>query len=412
MPTSKNDLNTYLKEKNLGVNVLQYICSPLEAITRESITTVSSTEGRRLTGTDKRFQFYNNDGALYADGVEFYDLYQTLLKSQSEGLPQILNDEVPDWDVIMDLIHLAGEQGLTVIGNNQKLVDQWDVVDDHYLNIAMYQARDSEDENAKLIPDQLRPVRDHENKVYLVNDDDQFVLKQNEISGEHPTTDYYQIYAGPNNLLLDDVPVGKLPIVLLCLLEGFTAEQIKIQYLWPKLSADVLATTYLRLEYNNHSNKHIVETKKDLKTIHQLPMNDDKFTNVKYQAYYATGLKLGAPIDENDLSTYFRQVYHNQPLNISDMERKLTNSLVEITDKFNILILRQQRRLLNVSDLDELNISDDDSVGISATPRDNDDNVKPIEAVFTLLEKDSMDLVKRDLTLDQLVSYVWSLTLK
>lgn len=406
MTEAQTDVIAYLDSKELSANIYKYQVSPLEAVTKDSIPTLFSSESRRLTQHNERFQLYNENGGLYVDKVPFEEFYQKIVEIQDGKTPAEDNDDhAVNYEMIMSLISYLQSKNYSVWGNNQRGYDNWEVLNDHYLNLSVYRAQ-------KTGQQQLFMTQDDHGETYLVDADDNKVLIRNNNEpnlSEQDNSDYYELRKPDGKVILENIPLRRLGLVLLAIVNGFNVEQVKSQFIWPKLSDTLIADARLLFERNFCSEPQEIKTMADLKSVDELPIISDEDHIVSKYRFLGQELKWFSKIafTAEDLPDVFDSLYHNFLIDSTDISKALSDFLVELGESNNQLILRQEQMFLNAGQVDQFLIGEDGGVQISAAQSHDDAIINQVTSVFTILDKTSEKVVQRELTIDELVAYLW-----
>lgn len=404
MTESQTDLMTYLDANDLAANIFQYRTSPLDPVTKDSITTLFSNERRRLTQDEKRFQLYDENGSLYVDKVPFDEFYKKIIEIQKDGLPEPDDtDYAINWEMIMGLIGYLQKNNYSVWGNNQKGYDNWDVLNDDFLNRALHQAQETGE------PQLLLSQNDDDN-TYLVDRDDNKILIRNYQEynlSEQDYSDYYEVRTPEGAVVVNNIPRRRLGLVLLAIVDGFNAEQVKSQFIWPKLSNDLVGDSRLLFERSFCSEPIEIKTLADSKATEELPILEDenhivnKYRFIGDEANWTWKLAFS----DEDLPEVIDYLYHDLPIDVKDAGQTLSDFLVDLGEHANKLVLRQQQSLLNSGVVNQLLIDDDGGFKVGASK--NSSNVNFVTSVFTVADKDTMRIEKSELSIDELVAYLW-----
>ena len=117
---------------------------------------------------------------------------------------------------------------------------------------------------------------------------------------------------------------------------------------------------------------------------------------------------MGLPVPEYEFMPMYNHLYHNQSDNSQEITQKLSDFLLGLAEDFDIIVLRKERHLMSVYDLNLLTISEKGKIKVGGKPRTKSGS-DMIETVFTLVDKKSPDiLIKQDITINELVSYFLS----
>lgn len=405
MAESENNLITYLNANDLAVNMLVYRCSDLEPVTKESVIDLFSNERRRLVNSLKQFQLYDESGSLYVDGVGFDELYKEITDMQQNGIPEPMSPEKSvDYDVIMSMVNYLRQQNITVYGTNQKPYDNWDVLDDPSLRTAQYQAEQTGES-------QLQMIHGEDGPIYLIDQDANKVLVLNdklETDIDFDQSDFYTVVQPDGNIMLDNIPVDKLELVLLAVTIGFDAKQIKSQFLWPNLSANLVADSRLVFERSFCSELREIKTINDLKSIRELPVSRDEQHLVSKYRFRGDSKDWSCPIafSDSDLLDVFSWLYNDKTIDTNEVVRELSDQLVDEGNNMNLVIYRQQRSIFDVCEVNELSVEDNGDFKVEGTKRDGGGQINFVENVYTVLDETSNDIVMSHVSIEDLVNFL------
>jgi len=389
-------INNFLSVKGLSMTAKLYKYSPLEPITTESTTTLFSQEKRRLTIDDQRFGLFDsNTSALYFDNADAAATYQKIHNYQKYGLikPIHKSETVTDsnYEITYDLIKKINSLGIAVLGTNQIPNNGWRVLDDNLLSIALHD------------DDQLQVQKSANSKYFMVNAQGQSVMLATDVDKD--VEDFYELHRiADNTVVLGNIPSYKLNTVILAFLNDFTVEQIKQDFLYPQISEERLSDSELIYENIFCSDQLEINSITDLKDISTLtiPYGTDQRID-KYQYIDNNGWAIDQSFLTDDAINIFDHLYHDVQIDSQNVEHDLTKTLVKIADEMNILIFRQQCRLNSISDVDSFSVSD----GIFKIDTTiSDDHAQAIETVFTLLDKHNHEVVKKYLSLEELINFI------
>jgi len=404
MTEQVEDLDAVLKDNDIYANILQYNSSFLEPLEVGSLTNLFSDENRRLTEKESRYQLYNELGGYYANGIDLDDLFAKIRDIQESGMPDIVPYEAVDLAGIASMIQ-ALQGAVSVYGTRQQIYDSWSVLDDQLLEQALYRESQTEEQQLSLVAE--------DDEDYLVDNDNHKVLIRQSLSEQIGVLDaeYYEIRTPDNHVVLNEIPIEKLQLVLLSLINRFTFGQAESNFLWPKLSKDLLSSSKLIFERNFCSDDQEITTEADFEKIGKLPIYQDNDHLVSIYQFYGgkRGLStLGLPVPEYEFIPMYNHLYHNQSDDSQEITQKLSDFILGLADDFDVIVLRKERHLMGVADLKSLTISEKGEVKNGGDPRSNSSSPM-LENVFTLVDKKSPDiLIKQDITINELVSYFLS----
>jgi len=200
-----------------------------------------------------------------------------------------------------------------------------------------------------------------------------------------------------------------LQLVLLGLINSFTFGQIESNFLWPKLSKDLLSNSKLIFERDFCSDAQKITTEADFEKVEKLPIHQDNDHLVSIYQFYGGergSSDLGLPIPEYEFMPMYNHLYHNQSDNSQEVTQKLSDFILGLADNFDIIVLRKERHLIGVTDLDLLTINEKGKVRIGGDTRSKSSSPM-LETVFTLVDKKVPAIaIKQDITIDELASYL------
>ncbi|MFH5810184.1 hypothetical protein [Companilactobacillus sp. FL22-1] len=406
MTEKQLDLYPYIDADDLDVNVLYYRTSPVEPIEKDSTATLFSDERRRLTESEDRFQLYNQSGELYVDKVSFDELFEKIIEIRENGLPEIDdNDEDINQDLIMKLVDDLAAKGITVWGNNQGGYDSWDVLDDILLSNAV-------SDHQKTGQKQLTTVVAADGRTYKIDFGDHQTLVRNPQKSnlsDHDYSDYYEVRDANGSIMVSEVPLRSLALVLLAIDHDFSSQQVKQEFLWPRLSANQVGDSRLVWERNFSSDMKQIKTIQDLNQIKSLTIVEDQDHMIeKYRFVDQTERwigKIAFPAD--DLLAVFDNLYYDMRVDSKDVGKSLSDFIIDLGKKNNLMIFRQQQTLLNIRNVKRLLVNPDGSydLGISKNPEDS--KVNFVTNTFALVDQDSRLPYKDNLSIEMLVAYLW-----
>ncbi len=398
MKKFENNINEFLRDNKLEMNISLYNYSPLEPITAGSTVNLLSKKNPYLTIKDQRFELFDRESiGSYFNGLNISESYKKIRQYQTEGLPKPKSNDELDYEATFDLIKKTNSVGISVFGINQISYDGWRVLDENLLNNSLCKTRDTGE-------NQLKSQKNASGKYFMFNLEGLPVMEKLEDDPYQGTEDFYELRRNDGTVLLSNIPFYELNTVLFSLLNGFNVEQAKEDFLWPKISDDDLADADLIFTHVFCSDPLEINSIDDLKDIPMLyiPYGTNRVIS-KYQ-YGAYG-PLGQSFLPEEAIGIFDSLYHGLSDNLEKAEHELTAVVVSLTDELGFSIFRQQRRFVSMSDLDEFTVNDDGSLKIRTTLRYEDD--EPIENVFILLDKNTKSVIKRDMSLDDLINFVW-----
>jgi len=398
------DLRTVLKGNDIRANILQYNSSFLEPLEVGSLTNLFSDENRRLTEKENRYQLYNGSGEYYANGIDLDEMFIKIRDIQKNGVPEVVSYEEVDLEGIASMIQ-ALQGAVSVYGTRQQIYDSWSVIDDQLLEQALYRESQTEDQQLSLASEN--------GKDYLIDSDNNKVLIRQSLSEQNSVFDaeYYEIRTPDSHVVLNEIPIEKLQLVLLSLINRFTFGQAESNFLWPKLSKDLLSSSELIFERDFCSDDQEITTEADFEKVGKLPIHQDNDHLVSIYQFYGGergSSTLGLPVPEYEFMPMYNHLYHNQSDNSQEITQKLSDFLLGLAEDFDIIVLRKERHLMSVYDLNLLTISEKGKIKVGGKPRTKSGS-DMIETVFTLVDKKSPDiLIKQDITINELVSYFLS----
>ena len=398
MKKFENSINEFLHANKLKMNVSLYNYSPLEPVTSNSEMTLFSREKLRLTTKERRFELYDSESIeSYFYGLNASETYKRIQQYQIEGLAKPKSKDELDYESTYDLIKKANSNGVSVFGVNQISYDGWRVMDDSLLNDALIKAKNT-DEN------QLEIQKNTAGKTFMVNLEGHSVIKQLEDDPYQGTEDFYELRRNDGTVLLNNIPFYELNTVLYVWLSGFSIEQIRQDLLWPEISEDRLANADLIFTHVFCSDPLEINSIDDLKDVPMLyiPYGTDQVIS-KYQ--YGEYAPLGPSFMSEEATDVFNFLYHNSSKDLEKIEYELTADFVYFTDELGFSIFRQQRHFVSMSYFDEFIVNDDGTLKVKTTLRYEND--EPVENVFTLSDKNTKSVIKRDMSLDDLINFVW-----
>lgn len=398
----QNDINKFLKDNDLCINVLQYQCSQYEPVTDKTVTTLFSNERRRLTENEKRFQLFNEYGELFVDGGDIYDLYQKIQDMQKNGIGEPIHNGDKENEVIMNMVELLKEMGLTVWGTNQKIYDRWKVLDDTALVVALHEAKATGKE-------QLHLVQDDEGIKYLINDDNKEVLTPiSELPEYNCKVDFYEVHNPDGQVVLKDIPFYKLALVLLAIIYKFNVQQVKNQFLWPKLSRNVLGNSRLLFERSFSSDKVQIKTLADLKSVKGLDtIEDENHIEAKYYFdYESKQWDWNFAFPDSDMEAVYNRLYHDIPIDSKDVTNELTETFTKVADAMGLVILRREQSLMNLGVVDNFEVTDYGRFKIGADETHNYETDNYVVPAFSVINKNT-DVIKDNVTIDELIAFLW-----
>jgi len=195
-------------------------------------------------------------------------------------------------------------------------------------------------------------------------------------------------------------------------MRGFNSDQVKSKFLWPNLSADLLAETDLIFERDFYSDVKEIKSAADFEAVSELPIHEDNDHLVsKYHFQDKYGSQLELPVSDSEITNIFKYRYNDFPIDTKDAENDLTELVLSISDQLHLLILRSQRRLVSISDHTQITLDKDDTFNVSANKRDKKQEYM-VESVFTLVDKKTEEKIAQDITLDKLIELMWMHTVE
>lgn len=368
-----------------------YQSNSWEPVVNDGLTTIFSKKRCRLTDTKDIYIPYDDGGRAYTDGEGAHDFYKTIKKMQKDGKPNL--DHIYDltYEGLDDLLSKATDKGFKVIGHEEVIHEQWNVINDS----ALVKALDIDQNNDSA---QIITIKGEDGHIYKTDLNYNALMEHKELDDERKDGEFFDIYQ--DDLLLTNVPTEQLGTVLFCLTNGLPAEQIEEQFLFPQLSADMEANANITFNENFISERVVIESIKDLNSLREKNIIEDKhesiFPDLNHKDlgnFRFSGLDpdkwWGAPIGKYRLGDVFDYFNHDCKDNNSIDTRYLSDMLISMAnDNLNLEIFRQQRQLLGKFMMEEFTFSDElipstyDRYGATFTPL--------IEANFSLWDKDSM----------------------
>jgi len=400
MTSQVNDIKAFFNENGVYANVLQYNSSFFEPITDETRTNLFSDENRRLTEDEKRFQLYNGYGEFYLDGADISDMIAKSYDMQKNGLTATLPYDDISLEGIIDLIRpLQGS--VSVYGTNQKRYDSWEVLDDQLLDIALYREMQTGNQQLSLV--------NEDGRDYLVNKDNIRVLVRQLPSEQESawTESFYEVRTPDGKVILSQIPLEKLGLVLLGLINGFTFGQIESTFLWPNMSKDVLSDAQLLFVRNFSSDAQKIMTENDFKKVDELAVqqDNDHLSSIYQYCGGEKNWRIGLAFPQYEFTEFYDYLYHNKSNKSEDVIQKLSDFIIGLANECNVSILRKERRLLNISTISKLAVEEEGGISVGANIRPKS-RISMVETVFTLKDKsDPETTIKQEITIDELVSY-------
>jgi len=406
MTNQENNFSEFMKDNNLGINTYRYFSSPADPVTLNSKVNIFSNERRRLTLDDSRYQLYDyNDGRLFLDRAELSQVNSEIFKMQKDGIPELAPDFRPNENVIYNLVKFINGAGISVFGTNQRNYDTWKVINDYSLEDALKKSNDRGEQQLVMSPGS-------NDKLYLINLNKDRVLARERDTGKFkPTKDFYELRNENGEVILTSVPLGKLAVVLMAFMRGFNSEQVKNKFLWPNISEDLLSDSDLIFKREFRSDMREIKSVADFETVATSPVHEDNEHLVsKYQYRDKYGYEFGLAIPDSEILDVFKHRYNNFPIDSKDAEADLNELLVSIADQLNLSILRAQRRLERISYCSKAIIEDNKISNVLDNMFSNKREYL-VEPVFILVDKNTDNKIAQELTLDQLVEFLWMHTI-
>ncbi len=406
MTNQENNFSEFMKDNNLAINTYRYFSSPADPVTLNSKVNIFSNERRRLTLDDSRYQLYDyNDGRLFLDRAELSQVNSEIFKMQKDGIPELAPDFRPNENVIYNLVKFINGAGISVFGTNQRNYDTWKVINDYSLEDALKKSNDRGEQQLVMSPGS-------NDKLYLINLNKDRVLARERDTGKFkPTKDFYELRNENGEVILTSVPLGKLAVVLMAFMRGFNSEQVKNKFLWPNISEDLLSDSDLIFKREFRSDMREIKSVADFETVATSPVHEDNEHLVsKYQYRDKYGYEFGLAIPDSEILDVFKHRYNNFPIDSKDAEADLNELLVSIADQLNLSILRAQRRLERISYCSKAIIEDNKISNVLDNMFSNKREYL-VEPVFILVDKNTDNKIAQELTLDQLVEFLWMHTI-
>jgi len=406
MTNQENNFSEFMKDNNLAINTYRYFSSPADPVTLNSKVNIFSNERRRLTLDDSRYQLYDyNDGRLFLDRAELSQVNSEIFKMQKDGIPELAPDFRPNENVIYNLVKFINGAGISVFGTNQRNYDTWKVINDYSLEDALKKSNDRGEQQLVMSPGS-------NDKLYLINLNKDRVLARERDTGKFkPTKDFYELRNENGEVILTSVPLGKLAVVLMAFMRGFNSEQVKNKFLWPNISEDLLSDSDLIFKREFRSDMREIKSVADFETVATSPVHEDNEHLVsKYQYRDKYGYEFGLAIPDSEILDVFKHRYNNFPIDSKDAEADLNELIVSIADQLNLSILRAQRRLERISYRSKAIIEDNKISNILDNMFSNKREYL-VEPVFILVDKNTDNKIAQELTLDQLVEFLWMHTI-
>jgi len=406
MTNQENNFSEFMKDNNLAINTYRYFSSPADPVTLNSKVNIFSNERRRLTLDDSRYQLYDyNDGRLFLDRAELSQVNSEIFKMQKDGIPELAPDFRPNENVIYNLVKFINGAGISVFGTNQRNYDTWKVINDYSLEDALKKSNDRGEQQLVMSPGS-------NDKLYLINLNKDRVLARERDTGKFkPTKDFYELRNENGEVILTSVPLGKLAVVLMAFMRGFNSEQVKNKFLWPNISEDLLSDSDLIFKREFRSDMREIKSVADFETVATSPVHEDNEHLVsKYQYRDKYGYEFGLAIPDSEILDVFKHRYNNFPIDSKDAEADLNELLVSIADQLNLSILRAQRQLERISYRSKAIIEDNKISNVLDNMFSNKREYL-VEPVFTLVDKNTDNKIVQELTLDQLVEFLWMHTI-
>jgi len=406
MANQENGFSEFMKNNNLEINTYRYFSSPADPVTLDSKVNIFSNERRRLTLDDSRYQLYDyNDGRLFLDRAELSQVNSEIFKMQKDGIPELAPDFRPNENVIYNLVKFINGAGISVFGTNQRNYDTWKVINDYSLEDALKKSNDRGEQQLVMSPGS-------NDKLYLINLNKDRVLARERDTGKFkPTKDFYELRNENGEVILTSVPLGKLAVVLMAFMRGFNSEQVKNKFLWPNISEDLLSDSDLIFKREFRSDMREIKSVADFETVATSPVHEDNEHLVsKYQYRDKYGYEFGLAIPDSEILDAFKHHYNDFPIDSKDAEADLNELLVSIADQLNLSILRAQRQLERISYRSKAIIEDNKISNVLDNMFSNKREYL-VEPVFTLVDKNTDNKIVQELTLDQLVEFLWMHTI-
>lgn len=414
MTLTEDAIQNFMADHDLESSIISYSESRPDLLQTGQAVTLLSSERRRLTRRQNRYQLYDIYGVCTVDGVALPEFQAALEKGVDLDAVEHWSYDVPNLDVIIKLVQAVNQQGFKVYGARHEQLATWDVTDEEHLKRALRKQRTVDyDQLIRIEPGEADNPTAETVMVDLGNHPVMTRYEPSEVRRMIYEEDFYDVRDANGHTVLTAIPLASLGAILLCLLLSMRPETIARLLLWPRLSAEAVETAALIYHEDYCSAEREVTTVSDLHLMAHLPViKDDAHVTTYFQFHHEVNNEAYGPISNailnEDLLTTLNRTYHSQYDDVAQADRQLTDWLVRTAFRADMFIERIERRKIGTFNIHKICVDDAGNLGeFEGKDRWYGEDY-PHSTVFNVIERNLEELERYDLTFEALVTYVLS----
>ncbi|WP_334330474.1 hypothetical protein [Companilactobacillus sp. HBUAS59699] len=390
--------------KTFDVKVHTYNYSKQMQLIKDGLINCFTNENWRMNDSTDRFELidlpdhFSLSGNLNLD--DFEDNVDHAIKSGRMFIDY--STRVSDQDLTAWLVQKASEKGFIVYGYVKQGHDINEILDDKLFIRALKKSTQT---------DYSQFVTVNEvNNTFTVDLEYNHVMKKLD-DEELLTYDIcYSIFDDSGNVAIYAIPSDQIDSVLYSLIIGVDPQSIKSALLYPKITKSKLASSQLLYERAYRSWPIEVTSAYDIENFsYEVPEGNDLIDDYYFNdSVYNQGLN--APFSSREIVNVLDYLYHDiDDPKVAEDQTKLTNELIKMADEHDLIIYRSMMQETAIGKILHITMNDQKISGYEAHVDEAFGNKYMARSVFDVVKKDHSKVVKYDLTISQLFTYLLSL---